>query len=136
MSNDVNVLQDVEPRKKTVPPYDISLQHTHFRKDHKFDDSNPVKYFGDKIIKEEGAHWDEIGKNPSICRKLYGLGQVVKQRLGIDLRLGSLDNHVWFTQVNRLCPDDPENGIIRICFNCGSLLINNEFIPYTELKKK
>lgn len=127
---------DKKDKKVEIPKFSYSLQTTHFRKSHKGDISNPVKHFGHKVLNDEEPHIDYIGKNSSICRELYGLGLTIKNKLGIDLGLGSLDNHIWIPQTNLSCPDCPENGKIHVCLNCVSILINNMFIPYTELKKK
>jgi hypothetical protein len=117
-----------ESTPKPIPPHSFSLQHTHFRKHHKF----ATKYFGEKILDSEKPHISVIGKNKDVCKKLYGLGQVLKQRLGIDIGLNSLGNHVWLSQLNL---SDPHNSIIHVCLNCGSFIIDDEFIPYTRLKE-
>ncbi len=119
------VLQEAEKPKEPVPEYDISLQHTHFRKD----DPIAISTFGKKKVNAETSHWDEIGKNPSICRKLYGLGSILND-LNMGFNFNNLDNHVWIKQLNT-----KSNKTMQICFNCGSLKIDGRFIAYTDLKQ-
>lgn len=123
------MLQPADKPKEPIPEYDISLMHTHFRKgDIEYNDI--VKDIGLKKLQKESAHWNEIGQNKSVCRKLYGLGSILN-----DLKLGfnfnGLDNHVWIKQLNT-----KTNKVMSICFNCGSLKIDGKFIPYTDLEKQ
>ena len=118
------VLQEAEKPKEPVPEYDMPIQHTHFRKEH----IGAIKTIGKKKIDAESAHWDEIGKNPSKCRELYGLGGTLND-LNIGFHFNSLDNHVWLPQ-----PNAKSNRMMKVCFNCGSLVIDGRFIPYTDLK--
>ena|ERR1044071_9436349 len=113
-----------EQTKEPIPEWDISLMHTHFRKDH----DEAVKYFGKKVVEAESPHRSEIGKNPSICRKLYGLGHILNETT--LFHFNALDNHVWLPQ-----PNLKSDKLMHICFNCGSLKIDGRFIPYTDLKK-
>lgn len=122
-------------KDETVPNLDIvkfsySLQTTHFRKSHIDDFTQPAKWFGDKALKDEKPHRDFIGKNPSKCRELYGLGRVLKS-INVDFGFDSLDNHVWIKQTNLSCS---ECKPMAVCLNCGSLILNGKFIPYTDLK--
>ena len=119
------MLQDAEPPKEPIPEYDMPIMHTHFRKEHDF----AVKDFGKKVVDSELPHWDVIGKNPSICRKLYGLGSILND-IGLVFNFDTLDNHVWLPQLNL-----KTNKRMFVCFNCGSLKMNGRFIPYTDLKK-
>jgi len=120
------VLQDAEPPKEPVPEYDMPIMHTHFRKE-----PFAVKEFGKKVVDSELQHWDEIGKNPSICRKLYGLGSILNDLPGLGFNFDNLDNHVWLPQLNL-----KTNKRMFVCFNCGSLKMGSRFIPYTDLEKK
>jgi hypothetical protein len=108
-----------------IPEWDMSLMHTHFRKE-----PFAVKEFGKKVVDQELPHRSEIGKNPSICKKLWHLGGILNG-LGIGFAFNDLDNHVWLAQMNL----KDRKKIIHICFNCGSLKIDGKFIPYTDLKK-
>lgn len=123
---DILVMIDMsEPPKEPIPEYDMPIQHTNFRKNHVV----AIKYFGKKTIDNETPHWDEIGKNPSICRKLFGLGSILND-LNMGFHFNSLDNHVWLPQ-----PNTKSDRLMHICFNCGSLKIDGRFIPYTDLKQ-
>jgi len=108
-----------------IPPYSYSLQHTKI--------PSKVK---DWIIKEFGKkslgkpHSEFIGKNKESCKKLFGLGYSLQKRFG-NFGLGPYSNHIWIPQVNEA---DPDKKIMQVCLNCGSLFINDIFIPYTELK--
>jgi len=126
-----------EEKKEPIPPYDYSLNHTHFHKKWstlgtavtRYVNLEVAKFFGQKTINDEGAHKDEIGKNIDVCRKLYGLGNTLKEQGIKGFNLGSLENHVWIPQVN-LKDGEP----MRVCLNCGSLMLNGRFIAYTDLK--
>ena len=113
-------------QKEPIPEWDMSLMHTHFRKEYDF----AVKDFGSKVVDAEKPHRSEIGKNPSICRKLFGLGSILND-LNIGFHFNDLENHVWLPQMNL----KNRKKIMHICFNCGSLKIDGKFIPYTDLKK-
>ena len=115
--------------KKSIPEFDIPLFHTKFRKD---DIKYPeiVKEVGLKVLKDEAPHRSIIGNNPSICKKLFGVGQVLNDLPGFGFNFRTIDNHIWLPQPNLKA----NNKIMDICLNCGSLLIDNKFIPYTDLK--
>jgi len=118
-------------KKIKIPPYKYSLHYTTF----------PTK-LKDWAIKEFGVkaagkpHADYIGKNVSICRKLLGLGSTIQAIVldgkKLNLGLGPYSNHCWLPQVNEA---DPDRKIMNVCLNCGSLMIDKQFIPFTELKK-
>ena len=105
--------------------FEMPIEYTHFRKDHEF----AVKEFGHKVIKAEGRHWDQIGKNPSTCKKLYGIGHILNDLPGFEFSFNNYGNHVWLPQ-----PNLKDDNTMYVCFNCGSLMINKKFIPYTDLK--
>ena len=121
-----NFLQEAEKPNEPVPEWDMSLMHTHFRKEHGF----AVKEFGKKVIDSEAPHRSVIGTNRSICKKLFGLGHILND-IGLGFAFNDLDNHVWLSQRNLKDP----NKLVKICFNCGSLKIDGKFIPYTDLQK-
>lgn len=117
---------NMSEEKQPVPEYDMSIQHTHFRKG----DTFAHKEFGKKIVDAEGPHWDVIGQNKSICKKLYGFGGTLND-LGLGFRFTEFDNHVWLAQPNLKSKD----RLMHICLNCGSLKLEGKFVPYTELKQ-
>ncbi len=125
MSKENVVVQDAE--KEPVPEWDISLMHSHFKKG----DTLAYKEFGKKVVDSEAPIRSVIGKNPSVCKKLYGLGSILND-LNIGFAFTGLDNHVWIKQENLKTP----GKMMKICFNCGSLQIDGKFIPYTDLIKK
>jgi len=120
--------EQLKSTKEPIPEYDYSFNHTHFHNDKLTHTADNL--FGAKIIDNETPHKDVIGVNKDICRKLYGLGQVLEKQGIKGFKLGPLDNHVWLYQTN-LKDGEP----MKVCFNCGSLILNNKFIPYTDLKK-
>ena len=120
-----NFLQEAEKPKEPIPEWDMSLMHTHFRKE-----PFAVKEFGKKVVDPEVPHRSVLGTNRSVCRKLYGFGGILND-LNIGFHFNELDNHVWLPQMNL----KNRKKIIHICLNCGSLKIDGKFIPYTDLQK-
>lgn len=131
MSKPQTFEEPVKEKKIIIPPYKFSLQYTKMPKQLK---DWAIKEFG---VKSSGKkHSEFMGKNVSICRKLLGLGAII-QSLTIDgkrlnLGLGPYSNHCWLPQINEA---DPDRKMMQVCLNCGSLFINDKFIPFTELKK-
>jgi hypothetical protein len=107
-----------------IPEYKFSLQNTRFPLGLP---SDVEKHFGKKCAGR--PHMSYIGNNPSACRNRYGLGYTINQRFGNQGIYTEYSNHVWLNQTNEI---DGER--LLICFDCGSLFINDKFIPYTSLE--
>ena len=107
-----------------IPEHSNRFMESRFRSDYKF----AIKDFGAKAIKDEIPHKDVIGKNPSVCRSLYGIGYAFKKQ-GIDMGLNEYSNHVWL-------PCSTEQTRKEICFNCGSMFISGKFYSYLDLEKE
>ncbi len=45
--------------------------------------------------------------------------------------LTEYSNHIWLAQINE---SDLDKQVMKVCLNCGSLVIDGKFIPYTDLK--
>jgi hypothetical protein len=114
-----------EKPEVVVPPYSFSLQYTKFPKALT---PEMQKYFGTKAAGK--PHMDYIGNNPSICRELYGLGYSINQRFGNQGLYTEFSNHIWIPQTNELTPHER----MSVCMDCGSLIMNEKFYAYTDLK--
>jgi hypothetical protein len=112
-----------EQPKEELPEYRYSLQYTNMPKKLRY---WAIKEFGIKVAGDK--HFAHIGKNSSICRKLYGLGYSIQKHFG-NMGFTEYSNHVWLRQINEV-----DGKPMQVCMNCGSLFINDKFIPYTELK--
>jgi hypothetical protein len=119
---------NVEP-KIEVPQYSFSLQRTRFPEKIQLDIET---VFGSKAAGK--PHMDYIGKNKDGCRKRLGLGYTL-QSLNINgqslnLGLTEYSNHIWINQTNEV-----DGKPMKVCLDCGSLWINNKFVPKLWLIK-
>lgn len=108
-----------------IGDFRYSFQRTHFRKHHVI--TGITKYIGRKPVEDEVLHSEVIGKNRSICKKLYMLGAMLVKSIGYDMGFGIYDNHVWLPQTDE--GDTKNKGfIIHVCLNCGSVMAHQEFV--------
>lgn len=110
--------------------YDYPMKHIVIKKDNELLIATYGKKLVDKLAKSKVTLDAFIGASPKTCEKLKGLGFTL-QKLVINgerfnLGLTEMSNHVWLPQGNKL----------HICFNCGSIMDDGNFIDANEKEEK